>query len=98
MFCERCGGFNFSDTMCHCVLYKVYLEENFEELFKWEDYYCHWALRPEDAAESFAISWNEHDNDLMNESMKIRVIAPDGESSFYSVGAEPSVEYFVKEL
>lgn len=89
-FCERCKNWiSHRSGKCPCTEYVVIGAD--------EEEYKFFARNHEDAAISYAKYYNRDDYALMDETMDITVVAPDGVRIEFVIGAEPDVHYFANE-
>lgn len=86
--CKQCGDYSLYDRPCKCQEYKIDSDGEESQI---------WAFSYEDAAEKYAIKYNEDDHTLMNETIEIEVCF-EGDIKKFEVGAEPDIHYTVNEL
>lgn len=89
--CKECKEHHFDNEPCKPV-YQVFHEE-----YNGDDAYIYRADSMQEAAQKYAMYYNQDDYSLMNESIKVKVQAPNGDIKWFELSSEPSVYYHIYE-
>lgn len=89
--CEKCSEQHWTNIDCEPE-YRVSMQD-----YDPDDYTSVRAVSFEDAAQKYAIDYNEDgDYDLMGETRDIKV-QKEEETKYFNIGAEPDVNYTISE-